>query len=437
MRIKEQIKKSGFFWLPSADSNSSDAPPDNAVSGTLSISDGGNIELELTQPLVTSIRGFKLDDLNQILGHVETYGRITVDRCKSITPKHSFVHGEWMESELIKANRVFTGIRYKEDMPPHFNTFTFSVEGIDEWVGISGIKVDHQHENRSLTISYNLPDDILLKLENEMQLLIKFAATPPGIPATKRAEVSQKIYFRLISKKARELDEFISVASKLTAFLCFVMNKIVCLETIRATSDNLRQDIGSGGTAPIPVEIYCPSWPYAKGEPEINELDMLFKYEDIQSCAESIIDKWLQNYEQITPAFDLYFLAKAGTLPTLNLTFLTLAQALEAFHGRTSNEDHEFRKRFEIMTEPFVNFMCGERRPGLIDKIVKTRHYLTHHNKKLESKAAKGQVLQFICRKMNALFRLQFLKLIGFDEQEINAIVDKCPYFKGECNLGS
>ena len=183
MRIKEQIKKSGFFWLPSADSNSSDAPPDNAVSGTLSISDGGNIELELTQPLVTGIRDFKLNDLNQILGHVETYGRVTVDRCQSITPKHSIVHGVWMESELIKANRVLTGIRYKEDVPPCFNTFTFSVEGIDEWVGISGIKVDHQHENRALTISYNLPDDILLKLEKEMQLLIKFAATPPGIPA--------------------------------------------------------------------------------------------------------------------------------------------------------------------------------------------------------------------------------------------------------------
>ena len=435
MRIKEQIKKSGFFWLPSEDSNSFDAVPDDAVSGTLSISDGGNIELELSPSLVTGIRDFKLNSLNQILGHVETYGRVTVDRCQSVTRKPSFVHGEWMESELIKANRVFTGIRYKEDVPPCFNTVTFSIEGIDEWVGISGIEVDCQHENSAITISYNRPEDILLNLEDDMQLLIRFIATSPGIPATQRAEVSQKIYFELISQDARELDEFISVASKLTAFLCFVMNKIVCLETIWATSDNLRQDIGNGRTAPIPVEIYCPSWPYAKSEPEIYELDMLFKYEDIQSRAESVIDKWLQNYEHIAPAFDLYFLAKAGTLPTLDLQFLTLAQALEAFHGRTSNEDHKFKKRFKIMTEPFANFMCGERRPGLIDKIVKKRNYLTHHNKKLESQVAKGQELQCICRKMNALFRLQFLKLIGFDEQEINEIVDKCPYFKGECNL--
>ncbi len=435
MRIKEQIKKSGFFWLPSADSNSFDAPPDNAVFGTLSISDGGNIELELTQSLVTDIREFKLDGLNQILGHVETYGPVTVDRCYSITPKHSFVHGAWMQSELIKAKRVLTGIRCKEDVLPRFNTVTFSVEGIDEWVGISGIEVDRQHENRALTISYNLPEDILLNLENDRQLLIVFTATPPGIPATKRAEVSQKIYFKLMSKDALELDEFISIASKLTAFLCFVTNKIVCLETMWATSDNLHRCTGDGRTEPIPVGIYCQTWPYSKDEPVINELDMLFGFEEKQNRVESLINKWLQNYEHIAPAFDLYFLTKNGTLPTLDLQFLILAQALEAFHGRTSNEKHKFRKRFEIMTEPFVNFMCGERRPGLIDKIVKKRNYLTHHNPDLEPVVAKGELLRVIYRKMQALFRLQFLKLIGFDEQEINEIVDKCPYFKGECNL--
>ena len=87
------------------------------------------------------------------------------------------------------------------------------------------------------------------------------------------------------------------------------------------------------------------------------------------------------------------------------------------------------------MTEPFDSFMGGENRPGLIDSIMKTRNYLTHYDSKSEAKAAKGRVLEFLCVKMNALFRLHFLKLIGFNEQEIDAIVDKCSYLKGECNL--
>jgi ApeA N-terminal domain 1 len=43
MRIKEEFKKSGYFWLPST--------PGRRVPGTLYISDGGAIELELIEPL--------------------------------------------------------------------------------------------------------------------------------------------------------------------------------------------------------------------------------------------------------------------------------------------------------------------------------------------------------------------------------------------------
>ena len=41
MRIKEEIKRFGYFWLPSA--------PGDKVPGTLSISDGGIIELEVVR----------------------------------------------------------------------------------------------------------------------------------------------------------------------------------------------------------------------------------------------------------------------------------------------------------------------------------------------------------------------------------------------------
>lgn len=150
------------------------------------------------------------------------------------------------------------GLPYEEEEAnPCFNTFSFSVEGIDEWVGISGIEVDNQFEKSATTIMYNRPEDISFNLKNGMQLLITYAWTPPGFPSNKRAEVSQKTFFKLISKDPCEVDAFISVAEKVTAFLCFVMNKIVCLDIMTGTSDNLRQDIGNGRTAPIPIEIYC------------------------------------------------------------------------------------------------------------------------------------------------------------------------------------
>ena len=467
MRIKEEIKRVGEFWLPSS--------PERRISGTLSISDGGNIKLELAQSFDPSIQAqlgpTHPDSLSPILGHVEKDGPVRIDQCYRVSKDRNITHGRLMAPLVIWANRAFMGLPYEEEASPRFNSFSFSVEGIDEWVGITGIDVDEQRiEEGSLTISYNRPADISISFANGMQLLITFAWTPPGFPRAKRAEVSQKTFFKLISKDPCEIDTFISIAQKIAAFLCFVMNEIVCLDEMSATSNSYPKEIADGGTDPIRVKIYCASWPYAKNEPAIDERNMLFKYKDKQNCVESLINKWIENYEQIAPALDLYFLTKAGTLPTLNMQFLALAQALEAFHLRTSNEKHmdkaecreicekmieacpeehrdwfrpklqranelTLQNRIETLFEPFDCLVDDARRPQLIKYIKNTRNYLTHYDPKLEKKAAKGTVLEVLCLKMNGLFRLQFLKLIGFDEQEIDDIVDKCTSLKVECSL--
>ena len=93
------------------------------------------------------------------------------------------------------------------------------------------------------------------------------------------------------------------------------------------------------------------------------------------------------------------------------------------------------RNRFERMTEPFNDFMGGEHRSKLIGSIIDTRNYLTHYDPRLEQKAAKGQSLEFLLHKMNALFRLHFLNLIGFNEREINSVVDKCSSLGSECSM--
>ena len=460
MRIKEEIRRDGDFWLPSA--------PEKQISGTLLISDGGAVKLELTHPGYTNIPALLEDNTDgfQIFGHLEKDGPVMIDKCYKITEARSMTHGKWRTFHTIWAHRAYIGFPYNEGAGTCFDTVAFSVEGIDEWVGISGIEVDKESGEWTLTISYNLPEEVSFNLHNGMQLLITFVPTFPGLPSTKRAEVSQKVYFKLISRSARELDEFTSVAQKIAAFLSFIMNEIVCLDRVTAISDDLRQNIGGSRAA----TIYFSSWPYAKDEPEISEFNMLFGFKEMRHRAENIINKWIENYEPIAPALDLYFLAKTRALPSWNMQFLTLVQALEAYHRRTSDEKHmdevEFkevrkslvnkcpkqerewfaqklnyaneltlRNRFERLTEPFDNFMGGERRLELIDKIVKTRNYLTHYDSGLESKTAKGEVLQFLCRKMNTLFQLHFLKLIGFNEQEIDSIVDECLYLKRECNL--
>ena len=171
-------------------------------------------------------------------------------------------------NHYFHVNRAFTGITYDEGIRPLFNAVTFSVEGIDEWVGISGIKVGFQPEEHAATISYQQPAEASFNLSNGMQLLIIFDWTFRGSPITKEVELSQKTYFKLVSQTACELNEFTSVIQKITTFLCFVIDETVSLDSMSATSDNLCQDNGEGEIKMSPISIYYPSWPYSKNEPK-------------------------------------------------------------------------------------------------------------------------------------------------------------------------
>ena len=76
MRIKEEFKKSGYFWLPST--------PDKKAPGTLSISDGGHIELEVIEWFGDGVEvSFNADlkPIERIVGRIEEGEPVTLDGC--------------------------------------------------------------------------------------------------------------------------------------------------------------------------------------------------------------------------------------------------------------------------------------------------------------------------------------------------------------------
>jgi hypothetical protein len=253
LRIKEKFKKSGYFWLPSA--------PERRIPGTLVITDGGNIELEVVGLFDESIEGLNRalngkDELERIIGHIEKHGLVTLDDCFYRNKNISF---GGISKSSIHVNRALIGVAYDYKEIVSFNNFQFSVEGIDEWVGLSGIKVEHQFEKRTASITYSPPEEISINLNNGMKLLITFSYTLPGFPNAKEAKITQKTYFKLASKQERPLNEFISAAYKITTLLCFAIDKTVCIEHVSATSDAILQNIGDGKTVPVSISLYYAS----------------------------------------------------------------------------------------------------------------------------------------------------------------------------------
>lgn len=449
MRIQEEYKKSGYFWLPDNEGKK--------IPGTLTILDGGEITLEVVGLFDDSIKALNgEDDLSRIIGHVEKDGLVTLENC--FYRKKNFSFGGISKS-LIHVNQVLSGVAYDKNEVATFNTLSFSVEGLNEWLGISGINVSYGEDYRTATISYTPQKEIIYKLDNDFDLHIYFGYTLPGFPNTTEAKITQKAYFKLTSEAAKELPEFINTLHQITYLLCFAVDATVTISDVSATSNEVVTEVSEGKTRPVNIVVYYPSLPFSQEAPKIDLHRMLFVFGNIRSNAENLINNWLNAYSIVRPSLGLYFSAVTGTHKYLDGKFLALAQALETYHRRTSSEtlmeNGKFRKllasliclcpkthrrwlrgrlrhgneinlgqRVKKIIEPFKSYVGNSvERNKLIRGIVNTRNYLTHYSEELEKESVKGADLWLLCQKMEAIFQLHLLQQLGFSESEIQGIL--------------
>ncbi len=452
MRVEEEYKKTGYFWLPEKE--------ENKIPGILSINDGGKIELEIVGHFNDEIESATNNDgLSRIIGHVEGDGLVTLDDCFYTNKNISF--GGISKSKIL-VHRVLSGAAWEKDEIATFNTFSFSVDCLDEWIGISGINVDSDWNSKTATISYTPPDNIGFPLDNGMKLEICFAYTLPGSSRVTEAKITQRAYFRLESDKTRDLSEFTATAFKITNFMCFAMDEIVALKNVSATSSKIQQEIGNDKQYPVPISIYYQSIPFAEKIPNKSWHQMLFNFGAIKSDAQQVLNNWLNAYEDLYPTLNLYFSTKAGAQKYLEGKFLALAQGLETYHRRTSSEtlmdsavfeslvveilkicpekhvdwlqgrlmhgnEINLGKRLKRIIDPFKNHLgASSERAKMLRTIVDTRNYLTHYSETLKENSAKGRDLWVLCQKMEVIFNLHFLKVIGFTEEKINGVVENC-----------
>ncbi|WP_329955164.1 HEPN domain-containing protein [Xanthomonas albilineans] len=172
-----------------------------------------------------------------------------------------------------------------------------------------------------------------------------------------------------------------------------------------------------------------------------------------------MLTDWLAHHEALSPAFNLYFAVCAESHTFIESRFLSIAQGLETLHDRTSSETVEppeefaervsailaacphphrewleeqlayanklsLRKRMQRLLKPFTShFGNAEERKVLVDNMVDTRNYLTHYDPALAARAAQRIDLLKLVYKLEALFQLHLLLLVGIDQSRINALV--------------
>ncbi len=417
MRIQNKIQKLGHFWLPSNE--------DNKLPGLLSIENGGHVSIELLGLLEEEREQWNVDI---ILGEIEADGKITLVNCYYPKSKN-YGHGIQYKN-IIKVEYAFIGVHFFTKNELKFNEFTFKVEGLNSWSGISGIAIEHTEDILNPSISYTKPEKVEIDIDNDLKLLLEFYVNQTmafhALGANDHAEIHQDTYWRIYSEKNREFINFFDLAKKITNLMIFAIDQPICIEKISVKNSNIYEICLDGKEMNIQKDIQVFTNQTLCSD-EINKIqwnDMLFRYRDIEDI-NIFIQRWLEMYKVIDPSLDLYFSVKFSKNKYEKGQFLILIQAIEALFNRLNPKDEstylksKLKKLFDVLT-----IVWNEEELELyIEKIAVTRNYLTHFDKKKEARCIQSDEYPVYINTLELLLQFHFLLEVGFKVEKIYKIL--------------
>ena len=353
MRIAKPIEASGNFWLPSDENNK--------FPGVLRISEAGNLTVEIQDKLLPDVL---LVDVARLLGEVDGLGGITLEDCRSESWAYSA-----LEKHTLRARYALKGVHYEEGDYVTFSKVTFSVDGLSEWLSVSGFTLDLNPLTRDKpwTVSFQRPAPVIVGTFNDITMEFVFTVQGPTLRRTMtEISIEQTAYVSLESIEPIAIDDMMSLAFKLRDFFRFATSKPVSIYSFMAQTDEVTRE-ANGVKRRVPIPVYGESPDHSETIPSVDS--MLFRYTDVRDDFGMIISRWLDSYERYKPTFDLYFASVYGLPAYREVRLLWLTQALEALHRGSSDETVMLQHEFSDVVQTLLSTCPSERRDWLNQKL--------------------------------------------------------------------
>lgn len=461
MRIEKDIVKQGYWWLP-------DKPDDRKI-GTLQISDGGEISLDLVGIFNGSFEQTEITEVHFGANSINTYERIegiledgeyvVLGNCHN--KSSSFRIGRGLSKSVISSRFAFVGEAVERIKEIKFSKVIFSIEGLHEWLdSFSGIGsvIKWDDEGKKIEggeIHYGLPEPLEFDLENGFKLAFDISIQTNSTPNFSEVTISQEKSLEIEFQEAFELTEILGIINRVRNFFCFSVDKRLSIKSVKLFVDDIENQ-------PNYVNLYYKSQITERNTGDFDIHQMLFHFCDISDCFPNILNNWLKYYEILEPTFNLYF-SVIWNNPPLENRFLLIAHALESLSRRThegtsmpkklfenlskilleavKNEDESFTKwveaktkhnefylgqRLELLIEPFKKIFGSEKeRKSFVFRFCATRNCLTHFSEDTCKDAYQGEDLINLCNKSEALLQLHLLRQIGFPEDKFEEVINR------------
>ncbi len=450
MKLESSASHDGYFWLPCRSKR---------CSGRLCISELGKCYLEILgsfgdELLIDFDNRSEFAHIHGIIGK----GYVTLYDCFFVNQN---INVGRLSISKLHVGRAFIGGELPPDGELQVVKLEAAVAGIDEWLQVYGIESRPQFDTdaniKGVIVEYQIPRKIEARLCDTNVAFIFACSLPSGRQLTS-ASVSQSARLVLSTTTAEPFDALLERLARIVNFISFCVGDFLNIDQLYAYSPSVVVEREDGRVEPERLQVIFESAAPARTL-VVEHQEMFITYRDVSDRLESVLSTWLSLYDTLSPAFNLYFALQSGRSTYVESSFLSMAQALETFHSRTSKDEKvvntedtarvqevisacpdehvkwlskildyarkpTLRERLKYMLYPFrSHFGSSKSRDRFIENVAATRNYLTHYNPELEGRAVGGTELFRLGLKLQALFQLHVLKLLGIEMERIEEII--------------
>ncbi len=449
----------GIWWLPDN--------PQKQISGTLRFTPEEGATLDLIGTFKDSINEMLNPDI--ILGISSNGKEITLYKCFEIRSNVSF---PGLLTSSFYADVVFVGAHFQKNEDIRFKEMSIYYLYLDEWVNISGFKIQLEFDEKEMLIKYESPASIQAGIDKDYKIFIGFGVTYPTLSIVqKEVNIKQRTYIRIEPSVEKSLDEYWNIMGYIQNFLSLGIMEPVYPLIIRGITEVNKKMI-DGRPCNRSVEIYYRLPEISKAPKTLLPHDMLFTFKDISDRFEVFLKNWFEKANTLRPVYDLYFGTLYNSRMYLQHQFLSLIQAIEAYHRRKfegkylSDGDYEpiyeefkklinklniessfkealksklkygneysLRKRLKDLFEKYKEVVDDliKDKDVFINKVVDTRNYLTHYDKNLRKKTVDGELLYYVTQQLKIVVEICLLSELGFNCEEIKNLLARNRRYK-------
>ena len=444
--MMDKFEYEGIWWLPDK--------PEKQVPGTLRFTPNEGAILKL----IGSFKDTKDTLKPEIILGISNGKKITLHKCFETKPNNVSVS----ESLSFYADEVFVGAHFQKSEDIKFRKLSIRYSYLDEWVDISGFNITDEKE---IVIKYKEPEPIQTSIGEDCKIFIEIQVTRPTHSIVqKEASIKQRTYIRIEHSVEKSLEEYWNIMRHIQNFLSLGVTEPVCPLTVKGITESIKD---MPYNLPVEVEIYRHSPEVSKTPKTLYPQNMLFTFKDISDRFEIFLKNWFEKADTLGPVYDLYFGTLYNPRMYLQHQFLSLIQAIEAYHRRKfegkylSDDDykpiyekfekfikeldiepsfkkalesklkygneHSLRRRLKDLFEKYkeVEDDFIEDKDIFVNRVADTRNYLTHYDKNLMEKAVDGEQLYYVTQQLKIVIVICLLSELGFNFKEIKNLLAK------------